>query len=207
MRWHEETRHKGVTYKCDQCDFETQHRTSVMRHKKQIHSKTIIKTIIMCEMCNYSGKSKQGLKIHQRFVHEDVRFKCDLCDKKVKSLILHKRNTHKLQTREYMCNQCEFTTTARHSLSRHVEMIHEKVEYKCDSCGYKTNIKSNFQNHTKRHTDTFHCEQCSYTSKQKIHLDIHRKSKHEGELFVCNICDYKASQLSNLKRHQNSKHS
>ena len=128
----------------------------------------------------------------------------------MKDLYLHKRNVHKLKTREYMCNQCDFTATARHSLARHVELIHDKVEYKCETCSYKTNMKFNLKMHTSRQhsvTGMFHCEQCNYSSRQKIHLDIHKKSKHEGEVLLCHLCSYKASQLSNLKRHQNSKHS
>ena len=160
-------------------------------------------------MCDYSTKRQEVLKKHQ-LVHQDIWSNCDLCDKKVKSLYQHKRNSHKSKILNFVCNQCDFTTATNHSLLQHTEQIHEKVEYKCRTCAYKTNTNLHLTKHIDRqHSEinNFQCEQCSYSSRQKIHLDIHTKSKHKGEILLCHLCSYKATQLSNLKRHQTSKHS
>ena len=209
MKNHKETMHEGITYKCDQCAFDTRIKGSLGKHKRHVHSEVIRK---QCNMCSYSSKYKWSLKWHQQAVHEGLKFKCDLCDKTLNtptSITNHKKAHHNQQDqeREYACDECEFTTVKKYSLSRHAEQAHGTKEHNCEKCPYKTKVENSLRTHIHRqHLDNFQCEQCSYSSKQKSHLDIHTKSKHEGESFMCNLCNYKASQSSNLKRHQNTKH-
>ena len=207
MIQHEESMHKGVTYKCDQCDYVGNNKPNLRRHKNNVHLNLTLK--IKCNFCNFTSR-RDHLNLHVRNVHQGVIESCDLCDRTFKhrtTLLMHKKRDH--QSQKFYCNDCDFAATNYLGLSHHIERIHKAKEHKCLLCNFKTFLKSSLLKHTKLQHDErghFKCEQCSYSSNQKVHLEIHIKSKHNGEKLECTVCNYKASQLSNLARHQRAKH-
>ena len=64
----------------------------------------------------------------------------------------------------YSCDQCDYKTTWKGSLKRHIDAIHGDVRYTCNQCDYKATQKGNL----KRHIDSVHgdviytCDQCHY---------------------------------------------
>ena len=59
-----------------------------------------------------------------------------------------------LKPLRYPCDQCDFKSTLKGTLVRHLKSKHEDVKYPCDQCDYK--------------------------ATQKAYLQTHLKSKHEG---------------------------
>ena len=78
------------------------------------------------------------------------------------------------------CLQCEYKTTKKLYLQRHITSVHEGQKFPCKLCGS--------------------------TFTQKGNLQKHIKSVHEGQHFECHICEYKSSQKVNLQKHIKSVH-
>ena len=76
---------------------------------------------------------------------------------------------------KYPCGHCDYSTSHKGRLSRHVKSKHELVKYPCNHCDHKAALKWS--------------------------LSIHIKSKHEGIKYPCNQCDYKATEKGHLLRH------
>ena len=82
--------------------------------------------------------------------------------------------------RTHQCQQCEFETTQKGNLQRHIKSVHD---------GQK-----------------FPCPQCEYKATQKGDLKKHNKSVHAGRKFPCPKCEYKATQKRSLQTHLKSVH-
>ena len=82
----------------------------------------------------------------------------------------------------YKCNVCEYASSRKGDLTRHVAAVHDKIKpYKCTVCEYAASTKGSLTyhiqiNHTK---DTPHkCNQCKYGTAQKVNLKRHISAVH-----------------------------
>ena len=51
----------------------------------------------------------------------------------------------------FSCDQCDFKAAWKHSLSRHMQSIHEGIKkFPCDKCDYCGTLKENLVKHIKR---------------------------------------------------------
>jgi len=73
-----------------------------------------------CEKCDKQFTGESGLYLHNKSVHEGVR---------------------------YSCNQCDYKATQKSKLKRHVNSIHEGVHHPCNQCDYKTTRKDRLRDH------------------------------------------------------------
>ena len=74
---------------------------------------------------------------------------------------------------------------------------------KCNQCQYASSVKSSLRRHLKMHSGEKpnKCNQCDFASSQKSQLNTHLKT-HSGEKpNKCNQCDYASSQEGNLRKH------
>ena len=53
----------------------------------------------------------------------------------------------------HTCDQCNYKTTNKGHLNRHIDSVHGNVRYSCDKCDYKAKRKG----HLKRHIDSGRC--------------------------------------------------
>ena len=82
---------------------------------------------------------------------------------------------------KYVCNQCDRQFTAKKSLTRHIQSIHEGVKYACNQCDQQFTLQCN--------------------------LKTHIRSIHEGVKYACNQCDQQFTLQSSLRHHLKRKHS
>ena len=58
--------HRAPRYKCGKCDYTSYNRGNLYNHRIMKHGDTILK----CDECNFSSKSKRTVKIHRERVHK-----------------------------------------------------------------------------------------------------------------------------------------
>merc|ERR1712133_174998 len=79
------------------------------------------------------------------------RFDCSRCDKtffkNAKSLQNHINKKH--QGIEYRCNQCDYESDYKDSLTYHIQSKHENVRYYCDQCDKKFTLVGSLNKHIK----------------------------------------------------------
>lgn len=115
-----------------------------------------------------------------------------------------KKSQSKFVTKVHMCNYCNYTSSKRYLLSRHMKCHSEERPYKCSVCerGFKT--WASLQNHANTHTGTkpHLCKYCESTFTTSGELVRHVRYKHTHEKpHKCTECDYASVELSKLKRH------
>ena len=65
-------------FHCDRCDFKTQRKDHLKRHKQSKHERVRYN----CDQCHYKATQAGHLKKHKLSKHEGVRYSCDKCDYK-----------------------------------------------------------------------------------------------------------------------------
>lgn len=104
----------------------------------------------------------------------------------------------------HMCNYCNYTTSKKYLLSRHIKSHSEERPHKCSVCerGFKT--LASLQNHVNTHTGTkpHRCKFCDASFTTSGELVRHVRYRHTYEKpHKCTECDYSSVELSKLKRH------
>ena len=91
-----------------------------------------------CDICVSSFSNNQGLKIHKKGVHTEIRIDCNLCDgnfKSQQSLKRHIAVIHDKKKGTFNCTLCERLFSAKGNMLRHIKMVHEKQRpFKCELC-------------------------------------------------------------------------
>ena len=163
-------------YQCSRCLFQTAKRSELIKHKAEGHRTTGGETggekapnltdLFQCEVCQFSTRSAGSFRQH-RYTHEDPKFFCD---------------------------QCEYATTRRYHLKRHLQAVHEGVKHPCDQCSFQASDSSVLVQHRKSLHEyvRYRCGECEFTAKSPAHVRKHRKCEHEGLRYSCSVCGYKA---------------
>jgi len=105
---------------------------------------------------------------------------------------------------QHMCNYCNYTSSKRYLLSRHMKSHSEERPHKCGICerGFKT--IASLQNHVNTHTGVrpHGCKFCdaSFTTSGELVRHVRYRHTHEKP-HRCTECDYASVELSKLKRH------
>ena len=170
---HEQAIHEKIScHKCQDCEKVFSNSTSLKYHQdKHTQSEKII-----CDICDKSFVSLNGLNLHKEIVHssEEVpksKFICEKCSKpyrSLSSLARHKRTVHYMSNvnkdfancfkaiTDFKCDQCEKNFSRKDQLKRHKQTIHE----------------NSFQ---------LECPSCEKIFKRKDKLTKHMKAEHEGD--------------------------
>ncbi|XP_059612710.1 uncharacterized protein LOC132259176, partial [Phlebotomus argentipes] len=126
----------------------------------------------------------------------------DTEDDKQKVMKIISKN--QMQTVSHLCNYCNYTSTKRYLLSRHMKSHSDERPHKCSVCerGFKT--VASLHNHVNTHTGTkpHHCKFCmsSFTTSGELVRHVRYRHTHEKP-HKCSECDYASVELSKLKRH------
>jgi len=157
---HVRGKHEGVRYPCDECDYKATQANALKQHKENKHQN--IK--YPCPECDYAAPIMDCLRRHVKKFHSDtsVQHSCDECAFKTfkkKLLVDHKRRTHEEGAEDpdgprtkYLCTLCNFTSTNKARLNRHVTLKHMKddnfvEELPCDICDYVADSNMGLTNH------------------------------------------------------------
>ena len=175
LRKHKASIHEGQRIKCDECQLSFSV-TSLSSHKRRYHSNYFFE----CEDCSYGTKDNSSLKQHKKAEHEGIRYKCTICPKETRS---------------------------KYRLSQHIKQTHDNPEYHiCDQCNYKTTRKGCLLRHVRIHGEKLECDKCPYTTAWKSLLRSHTEVEHLGLGHTCNICGVRKTRKWYLEQHMKSKH-
>ena len=68
MKEHKKSKHEGVRYPCDQCEYAATQVSNLIQHKKTIHEGIRYP----CDQCEYKGTQYSSLKSHKKIMHRTV---------------------------------------------------------------------------------------------------------------------------------------
>ena len=68
LKKHKDSKHKGIRYPCDQCDFSATTLSNLKAHKNAKH----LGIRFPCDKCEYSANQRQSLKRHKKSKHNIV---------------------------------------------------------------------------------------------------------------------------------------
>ena len=74
------SKHGGIKYPCNKCDYQATQQISLQRHIESIHEG--IK--YPCNQCDYQATEKGSLQRHVATMHSNKILKCELCDYQTK---------------------------------------------------------------------------------------------------------------------------
>ena len=74
---HNQTKHNGVKYTCNQCDYESEILKELKGHQNENGHKGVK---FRCHLCKYRATLQSNLKIHVQAMHEGQTYKCDICN-------------------------------------------------------------------------------------------------------------------------------
>ena len=177
---------------------------SLKGHKNKAHS---TKTFY-CDNCDYSTNTKDGLRLHIKYVHlKSQVFPCHLCDFKTSypSHIKTHLGTHS-NDRKFACKTCGKKFKTKIVLTEH-ESIHmlQKNE-KCDfpGCNYATITQKRLKVHKKRHgaDKKFPCDICDYKAIHRSALQLHLSTHSTERNFECLTCGKKFKNATMLRSHE-----
>jgi hypothetical protein len=218
-------------YSCETCSRSFPSRHLLMRHRynhvrrkcpicaKEItasnlktHVDAHTSTPQICELCGATLKTKDNLRQHIFYSHNDSRHKCDFCDKVFKK----KCNRDSHQKKEHLgnesgakkfsnngvfageatcvCDTCGKKFYSVRNLNTHIKMTHLKLRpYVCEFCNSKFSSSHAMKTHRRQHTNEtpYRCEVCGEGFRQRVSLKSHQKSKHnivEKKTCKCTVC-------------------
>ena len=139
--------------------------------------------VLKCPSCDFTNKSKHGLKIHIQRMHTDLNFSktCSLCDKTFNTY--NKFRDHKFEhtkwnkkANSYSCKECKFIGNNMHT--------HEVHMGKC-------------------HSSNHDCGLCDRELGNLGDLEVHINT---CEIYKCRTCGHKEKTVSDIKKHANLLH-
>lgn len=141
------------TFKCQNCDFETNSKSDLKRHKLSIHSDS---DLVNCEQCSHVFSNQKLLGLHVKRCHaimgagdEKSSFQCSICQKGFATQEYLKKHflTHN-QDAEYQCDTCEKMFKRSDNLRRHMKIHSADPGIKCPF-SHLTGCKRQFKRHDK----------------------------------------------------------
>ena len=153
--------------KCDQCDFETYHRTRMKNHIEAVHKDTKKSA---CRIGDYTSHHRHMLRYHMKSHHPDPRYKslkridltsCDQDKMQLKNFVLGRvtrvrRKALNLNTKinigeeEYLlrCEECEHYAARTGSVENHIKPAHERaLRYPCAFCTCASYFRKTVRHH------------------------------------------------------------
>jgi len=147
LQKHKRREHSTKTYFCETCgrsDFKNQ--MAYRSHIKNAHTEQTF----TCNICPAQFQNRNHLRAHKREQHLDVcgQF-CDICMKLVISLKTHNSKRH--SKTPVNCNICGKEYSNKDSLSKHIQIVHEKAEVgQCEICNKDFSSKKALYKHLKK---------------------------------------------------------
>ena len=212
--------HLSGDFRCRLCqDFQTRFGLDLYDHHALTHSNSAFTCPECDRVVNITEKSARGdFSEHYRTEHvmnrkiQNQVEVCEICgvSLQTKSALMQHLNVHSC-IKPYQCNECDFRTCHKTSLSLHLKkhMREKGVEvHICELCGKSFN--SGF--HLKEHKLIIHegkknrheCKTCGMTFTWISTLARHNAKLHKAnrEETTCKVCGYVASFKNELRKHE-----
>ncbi|XP_069364218.1 zinc finger protein 271-like [Maniola hyperantus] len=202
-------------FSCGLCDYRCAQNSNLVRHQR----KHTGERPFACELCDnkYTQKShliKHVLRIHTSDSSRHRSFAHGTCDEQriqnnhssdtksipnINSSLLRPCSSEK----QYLCKLCEYKSTRKANLVRHIRTHTGENPFSCDMCEFKTALKPHLIRHKRTHTGhkPYSCELCVYKTGQKANLVRHIRTHTHESPFSCDMCEYKTGHKPHLVRH------
>ena len=107
---------------------------NLKRHIKSTHDKS--DEVFKCDRCDKTLKSKSGLNNHNESAHSNQKFDCDTCDKTFgkKQLLEYHFKNEHFNPQEYRCDICDKAYCTIRALKEHITLAHSNERIECDAC-------------------------------------------------------------------------
>lgn len=125
---------------------------------------------------------------------QDHQFSCPTCGKHftIKSnLLRHIRMTHRVDTEEYQCNTCNYSTKRGDLFLRHKQKCVLKKQHQCSNCA---------TSNSKRKRESVE-QDAIYVKKQKRRIHNHVESRKPVSMYNCRLCEFRCANRALLYRH------
>lgn len=196
-----------LKWKCDECGKGYKTKEGLTCHQKK-HQE--FQMLYVCGDCSKVYQSLSELRKHCNLlshafppvegpVLEDEQ-RCETCYKVYKkhNMENHMEEHEQKSNKQYKCNKCDYKTTRKNNLTRHLESQHNTWNIDFDL------IKKHFESDKVK--KSYECPKCKKTCQSYKETVAHLKQKC-GEENICKICNIKFTMKQNLKAHVKKKHS
>ena len=199
----------GKTEACPQCSFKCENKRALTRHRFRKH----VDQNLACSDpdCGKVFKNKSILNDHVKRKHmggNTRQYLCEKCDYSTKWRASFQRHQSKHTGNQKQCDHCEYSCADNYGLNLHFERKHSDIEYKCDQCDVKTRTRTmmKFHVHKVHEGVRYYCESCSHQATTAYNLKTHKQRTHEQIEFKCTFCDFKDSEKSRTLLHEKRTH-
>ena len=76
MQYDTQSKHEGIRYPCDKCEYEATKQDQLKRHKQNKHEGFRYPS----DQCEYIASTQSFLISHKKFKHDGIRYPCDQCN-------------------------------------------------------------------------------------------------------------------------------
>ncbi|KAL0808799.1 hypothetical protein ABMA28_012477 [Loxostege sticticalis] len=193
--------YQRTLFKCEKCvkgfNFEDVLRTHMEKHSMENGS-------LQCEICTQYCPSVVSLRGHMK--SHTTRYKCKVCGcvrQSRQHLLEHHSTSHTAGALTYTCHHCDFSTTKRTSMQRHVKSHRQGEKHACHQCGKLFKSEETLRVHTMRHDKSkrLQCEECNRMFIYPSLLHRHVQAVHVRKDYYCVECDVEFKSRENLRLH------
>lgn len=123
-----------------------------------------------------------------------------------------------LKNKHFRCDLCDFRTSTRSLMFRHIKNIHNAAKVKCKECNKTFKNLKGLKLHQHRHlvnlnttsSDKLECLVCNKSFRRYQGLQTHVESFHSSELTkitcTCDLCDLKYYSIIQMRSHMTIQH-
>ncbi|XP_059094391.1 zinc finger protein 91-like [Tigriopus californicus] len=144
----------GEPIKCSKCDFATTSNQYLKEHEKKHLVEEGLAPKAICHLCGKELSQNTSLKNHIKFVHGQLNFPCEKCDRvftREKTLTAHKNRVHG-ESDKFLCGECGYRAGSQMELRDH-SRTHDDTLHKCRLCGKLMKSRRTLQNHERLHKE------------------------------------------------------
>lgn len=178
------TEHNALEYRCldSKCyeSFET--KLELDEHMNKCHER------VYCPQCNKSI-SRLYLPKHMHLFHnESKRVICHLCGRISSNPQAHKLHyeiTHQDSSIKLQCDICKSWLSNRHSMRKHMQLVHIRQPVQCDICSrtfaHKNSLRQHVRNHDIEIRKKVKCLVCGKGFRDKNNLKVSFLTRNSRE--------------------------
>ena len=175
-------------FKCNDCDFQTAYKQTIIRHRDMYHLNIIPPQPFSCVHCGKTFRSESQLLLHKP-IHNDRK--------------------------SFPCTKCSYTTyreanLREHMLDKHSNFSEELLKpHECEVCGLRFKSSSHLIRHLKVHNKDviksyrLKCEYCDVSFAEKYNLKVHIENIHlrKPPQHICGVCNKGFYSKGDLQAH------
>ncbi|XP_025160977.1 zinc finger protein 431-like [Harpegnathos saltator] len=215
LKQHYKQTHKRGLYKCEYCDFTSNDKHDLKRHRGKHSSKSY-----RCDTCDISFPSMQESKHHFSDIHKQIMFECYYC----KEIFARKCNLKDHIGRIHMddiyaCTEtgCDKKFRALRDRDKHIRDVHHKNQEEKKESGspqpgpsWKSDTpmsgKHSKKSSKKNVRAPYSCNICKKGFNKKEELKHHLSADHGQDMLCCETCGFTCKDQNSLNEHTIRKH-